>query len=118
MKKPPSEKVVEDIRLDVDDILWCELNKAEKDYVRSHEKLAITFAEQLHQTVPTFIGRKGKGKFLSWSEYKDHKSTSSSKKSSKKSKGAPEPDHDKPAKKRWSKSEELFQLVNEPTDSE
>lgn len=50
-------------------------------------------------------------------EYKDYKGPTTSNKSSKKHLGAPEPDPDQPTKKRQSKSEELFELVDEPTDS-
>lgn len=46
LKKPPIDKGREEIREDVDDISWYELNKAEKSYSSSHEKLEITFVEQ------------------------------------------------------------------------
>ena len=48
LKKAPSTKVVVDLRKNVDDILWCELNQQENKYVKQHERIEITFAEQLH----------------------------------------------------------------------
>lgn len=106
LKKPPVDKGKEEILEDVDDIPWCELNKAEKSYVSTHENLEITFAKQLHQPIPTFISRRGKGIFLSWNQYKDIRPSNS--KSSKKSKGAPEPDPEKPTKKHRKVSEDWF----------
>lgn len=70
--KLPVDKGWEEIRENVEDILLCELNKAEKAYISTHEKLEISCVEQLHQPIPTFIGRKRKGKYLSWIEYKDY----------------------------------------------
>lgn len=65
MKKALTNKVIEDICADVDSIPWCELNLVEKDYIRIHERLAISIAKQLRQRIPTFIGIRGKGKYLS-----------------------------------------------------
>lgn len=55
---------------------------------------------------------------MSWNEYKDYKGPSTLKKSSfKKCPRAPKPDPNQPTEKR-SKTKELFQLVDEPTNSE
>ena len=102
----------------MDNIPWCELTSAEKTYVSSHERLEITFAEQLHQPILTFIGRRGRGRFLSWNEYKliRKDDSSSSKKESKK--GTEELDPDKISNKKKKPIGEWLSLVDEPTDSE
>ena len=109
----------EELRKNVDDIPWNELNAEEKKYVKQHERIEITFIEQLHQTILQYIGWRGRGKHLSWNEYKDLR-PSSSKKSSKSSKqlmSALEPNLDRPAKKHKKSTGDWLELVDEPTDS-
>ena len=111
-----------DIREDVDDIPWNQLTVGEKQFVTQHERLEITFAQQLHKPVPTFIGRRGKGRFLSWNEYKnirkDDSSSSKSKRGTKRKNISEEPDPEKPSKKKEKVIPDWFKLVDETTDSE
>lgn len=107
LKKPPVDKGWEEIRENVDDIPWCELNKAEKSYVSSHESLEISLAKQLHQPVTVFIGRRGRGRFLSWNQYEDIRPAAPAR-TSKKSRGEKEFDPERPTKKCRTVSEDWF----------
>ena len=51
-KKPPSTKVRKELKENVDDIPWCELDSKEKKYISQHERTEKAFAKQLHQPIP------------------------------------------------------------------
>lgn len=60
-----------EIRRDVDDITWNLLNNKEKKFAKGHERSETLETRSAWLSVPEYIGRCGRGKFLSWNKYKN-----------------------------------------------
>lgn len=67
MKNVPVEKPDLDIRPDIEDLPWIELNKAENESIKVRERLAINEAKWTRQPIHFFPSKRGNGKYLSFS---------------------------------------------------